>query len=216
MPPNAHDDTPANAEAGRKGSASSREILARRLVEATRLFSRPDERLRAEEAEICRCLDLGLLSAEVPETLPDFIGSEHEVWSDGQATLPGSFGRRWGRRRFAFPSEYLRRIQLTEENFGLQWEVLGLVREIGRTRIVTRQPFIRGLHPTHEQVRNEFATLGFSFHHHRLGDFWYRPGDNLLAFDVEPGNLVQTPFGIVPIDVILQNPEAPFPGSEQD
>ena len=220
MPPNPHDDTPANAETGREGAASSREILARRLAEATRSFSRPDERLRAEEAEICRCLDQGLISAELPETLPDFIGSEHEVWSDGQrvikATLPGSFGRRWGRRRFAFPSEYLRRIQLTEENFGLQWDVVGLVREIGRTRIVTKQPFIRGLHPTDEQIRNEFASLGFSFHHHRLGDFWYRQGDNLLAFDVEPGNLVQTPFGIVPIDVILQNPEAGFPSSEQD
>lgn len=146
MQPNSHDDTTANAEAGREGAASPREILARRLAEATRLFSRPDERLRAEEAEICRCLDQDLLSAQLPETLPDFIGSEHEVWSDGhqviKATLPGSFGRRWGRRRFAFPSEYLRRIQLTEENFGLQWEVLGLVREISRTRIVTRQPFI--------------------------------------------------------------------------
>src|SRR5262245_47141183 len=98
MPPNSHDDTPANAEAGREGAASSREILAGRLVEATRLFSRPDERLRSEEAELSRCLDQGLLSAELPETLPDFIGSEHEVWSDGQrvikATLPGSFGRR--------------------------------------------------------------------------------------------------------------------------
>ena len=148
MPPNSHDDTPANAEAGRGSAASPREILARRLAEATRLLSRPDERLRAEEAELCRCIDEGLLSAELPETLPDFIGSEHEVWSDGQqvikATLPGSFGRRWGSRRFAFPSEYLRRIQLTEENFRLQWEVLGLVREIGRTRIVTRQPFVRG------------------------------------------------------------------------
>jgi hypothetical protein len=27
---------------------------------------------------------------------------------------------------------------------------------------------------------------------------------------------VQTPYGIVPIDVILQNPEAAFPGSQMD
>ncbi len=109
-----------------------------------------------------------------------------------KATLPGTFGRRWGRRRFALPSEYLRRIQLTEENFGLVWDVLGLVREIGRVRIVTRQPFIRGNPPTHEEIRAEFVSLGFVFHRHRFGDLWYREADNLPAFDVEPGNLVRT------------------------
>lgn len=219
MPQNPLDDTAADGDPGQEGSATPRNTLTQRLARAARLFSRPDDRLRAEETELLRCLDQGLLTGELPAALPDFIGSEHEVWSDGQrvikATLPGTFGRRWGRRRFALPSEYLRRIQLTEKNFGVSWEVLGLVREVGRVRIITRQPFIHGLPPTEEMIRREFASLEFAFYHHRLGDLWYREADNLLAFDVESGNVVQTPCGLVPIDIILQNPKG-FPGSEQD
>ena len=210
MPPTSDDDTPPNGGPGPEGSGEPRTVLARRLAEATRGLPRPDEWLRAEEAELFRCLDEGSLRAELPEALPDFIGSEHEVWSDGhrviKATLPGTFGRRWGRRRFCLPSEYLRRIQLTEENFGVSWDVLGLVREIGRVRIISRQPFVHGSPPTHEEVRKEFTSMGFVFYRHRVGDCWYRRPDNLLAFDVEPGNLVRSPHGIVAIDVILQNP----------
>lgn len=117
------------------------QLLARRLVESTGSHTRLEERLRAEENELRRCFDEGHLTAEIPEDLPDFIGSEHEVWSDGvevlKATLPGAYGRRWGSRRFASPSEYLERIHLAQNAFGFPWIVNGLASEAGRIRIIT-------------------------------------------------------------------------------
>ncbi len=71
-------------------------MLARRLAESVGSNPREDERLRAEEEELRRCLDERDLVTGVPGDLPDFIGSEHEVWSDGhtvlKATLPGTPG----------------------------------------------------------------------------------------------------------------------------
>ena len=75
-------------------------MLARRLAAATRAVSRIDERLWAEEDALSKELAEGRLKESLPDKLPDFVGSQHEVWSDGKwvvkATLPGAFGRRWG------------------------------------------------------------------------------------------------------------------------
>lgn len=78
------------------------------------------------------------------------------------------------------------------------------VKEIGRVRIVSEQPFIQGTSPSQEEISNEFTAMHFVMKPHRFGDYWFRAEDKLIAFDVEPGNLVLTPNGIVPIDVILQ------------
>ena len=47
------------------------------------VFPRFDERLRVEESELARCHGEGTLTASLPEELPDFVGSKHEVRSEG-------------------------------------------------------------------------------------------------------------------------------------
>ena len=193
---------------GEKGAREAGEVLARRLAEATRDLSRIDERLGAEEAEIAGIVDEGVVSVGLPEELPDFVGSEHEVWSDGQrvlkATLPGAYGRRWGQRRFSIPSEYLERIRLSRHVFAVNWQVLGLNQEAGKSRIVSEQPYFQGCPPNHHEIDEFMSSFGFAVHRHRFGDFWVRKEDEILVFDAEPGNFVRTEEGLIPVDLIIQ------------
>ena len=62
-----------------EGSLGSGELLAKRLAEATRDVSRVDERIRAEEAALTSEFARSYIAATLPDELPDFIGSEHEV-----------------------------------------------------------------------------------------------------------------------------------------
>lgn len=184
------------------------EMLTRRLAEATRAISRDDERFRAEERVLEDAFAEGELVALVPDELPDFVGSEHEVWSDGsivlKATLPGTFGRKWGSRRFASPSEYFQRIEIIRDVFSFEWSIKGLTREAGRIRIVSEQPYIHGERPTLGQIDAFMSSLGFHFTKHRFGDFWYRKEDQMLVFDAEPGNFVKTNNDLLPVDLIVQ------------
>jgi len=67
-----------------RGTEAPREMLSRRLADAVGPNSQIHERAATEENEL-RCL-LGnqSLTAPLPSSIPDFIGSEHEVWSDGE------------------------------------------------------------------------------------------------------------------------------------
>lgn len=191
-----------------KGVGCTRGALARRLSEAVGPDTREEDRARAEEEELQRCFEEGWLNSQLPSGLPHFVGSEHEVWSDGKtvtkATLPGSFGRCWGQRRFATASEYLERIRLAESCFELKWQVIGLVKEMGCIRMVTIQPLFAGEAPNRSEIEGWFHQNRFEHRCHKLGDHWFREEDSVLVYDAEPGNLVKTPFGIAPIDVILQ------------
>lgn len=71
------------------------------------------------------------------------------------------------------------------------------VGEIGRVRIVTRQPLIRGNPPAEERYGLNSPHLASVSVRIGLVDFWYRETDNLLALDVKPGNLVRTRSGIL-------------------
>ena len=193
---------------GTGGSETTGQMLSRRLAESVGSHSRIDERSAAEEAELLECLHRESLTVEIPNALPDFIGSEHEVWSDGEsvtkATLPGTYGRLWGKRRFALPSEYLRRIDLSNQIFAIEWEVMGLTLELNRVRIVSKQPFFQGEAPTHPEIAEFMCSCGFDSHEHRFGTYWKHQDLDAVAFDAEPGNFVKTPLGLVPIDLILQ------------
>jgi len=195
------------------GAETPRALLARRLAQAIGKISRPDESFRREETVLRDCFDEGRLITTIPSGLPDFTGSEHEVWSDGvtvtKATLPGTYGRLWGGRRFATPSEYLERIRLGQVAFSFPWQLIGLAMEVGRIRLVTRQPFYLGNRPGHVEIDEFMTSLGFSFNRHRHGDHWFRPEDSLLVFDAEPGNFVKIPGGLAPIDLILQTVAGP-------
>lgn len=189
-------------------SETAGEVLARRLAQAVGSNPRLEDRAIAEESVLSDIINSQQLIAKIPSTLPDFIGSEHEVWSDGEwvikATLPGAYGRLWGKRRFALPSEYIERLNLTNEIFSLQWLVLGLNIELNRVRIITRQPFLKGTAPTHGEIVAFMESFGFSRKNHRFGQYWWRPNDTIIAYDAEPGNFVKTSLGLVPVDLILQ------------
>ena len=191
-----------------RGTETPREMLSRRLADAVGPDSQIGERAVAEENELRRLLGNQNLNTPLPSSLPDFIGSEHEVWSDGEwvikATLPGASGRRWGSRRFALFSEYLERLSLTQEIFALNWEFMGLALEMNRIRILTRQPFFKGVAPTREEISTFMKALGFTQEKHRFGDFWLMSDEDILVYDAEPGNFVKTSAGLIPIDLIIQ------------
>ena len=191
-----------------RSSQTAGEVLTRRLAQAAESNPRREDRSSAEERALSDIIRCESLTAIIPPALPDFIGSEHEVWSDGvwvtKATLPGTYGRLWGKRRFALPSEYLMRVTLSCEIFSLHWEVMGLAAELNRVRVVTRQPFLKGSAPTHDEIRAFMHSFGFVCENHRLGQYWWRPDDETIVYDAEPGNFVKTSFGLVPIDLILQ------------
>jgi hypothetical protein len=195
-----------------EGLGQAGTMLARRLAAATRTLSRIDERLRAEEDALSEELIEGRLEETLLDKLPDFVGSEHEVWSDGtsvvKATLPGVFGRRWGARRFGIPSEYLERVKVVRAVFSFDWRIVGIAAEAGKPRIVSRQPYFKGEPPTLDEIDSLLRSLGFEFRSHRFGDHWYRSRDKVLVFDAEPGNFVKTAEGLVPVDLIVQREEA--------
>nr|MDA3874144.1 hypothetical protein [Kiritimatiellia bacterium] len=76
--------------------------------------------------------------------------------------------------------------------------------ELNRVRIITRQPFLKGTSPTHDDIGTFMESFGFARKNHRFGQHWWRPDDEIIAYDAEPGNFVKTPFGLVPVDLILQ------------
>lgn len=193
---------------GFEGLGKPGKLLAERLAAAVGFNTREEELAAAEEAVLLESLNSSRFVVAVPAQLPDFIGSEHEIWCDGawviKATLPRSYGRLWGRRRFAFPSEYLVRIALTNYAFAIGWSVLGLGTEFGSVRIVTRQPYFKGVAPSHNEIFQFMSGIGFQFLKHRYGPCWWRGEDSLIVYDAEPGNFVKTAAGIIPIDVIVQ------------
>lgn len=190
------------------GPGAAGELLTRRLVTATGALSRPEEQLRAQERELELIWREGVLSVELPHALPDFTGSEHEIWGNGRdvlkATLPGGYGRLWGARRFATPAEYLDRMTLLQACFAQKWQIVGLAREMGRTRLVSRQPFLLGTRPSLPEVAHYMQGLGFVFQRHRFGNHWVRSHDGVIAYDAEPANFVKTAAGLIPVDLILQ------------
>lgn len=195
-----------------KSSGKSGELLARRLAAAAKGYSRLEEQLRAQERELELIFREQELHVDLPSGLPDFTGSEHEVWCDGErvlkATLPGGYGRLWGERRFASPLEYVQRVQWVEKRFGLPWRIGGLSQEMGRIRIISTQPYLKGKAPSLKQIAHYMKSLGFVLRRSRYGEHWLHEADGVIAFDAEPGNFVETAFGLVPVDIILQK-EAP-------
>lgn len=209
------EDSSISREIGKTDSSrarTTRDALLRRLREATRGISRAEERDRIEKSQLRLFFEEGSVIASLPNRFPDGAGSEHEIWivngSALKATMPGEAGRIWGTRRLALPSEYLERISATNDEFGMLWDFVGFAQECRQLRIVTTQPYLIGAKPTHPEIQEYMADGGFRFHRHRLGNFWFRAPDNLMAYDAEPRNFVKLPTeGLAPIDLILQHPD---------
>lgn len=151
-----------------------------------------------------------------PTTLPAGFGqtrgSEHEVWLSEdslrviKATHAGEFGRKFGPDRFATLEEYLERIRLLNEVFGMGWQVEGSCGANRSQRIVTSQPAYFGKPPTLAEIRSFMLDRGFVFHRTRFGDAWFRKEDGTLVSDAEPKNAVLTVNGIMPFDFLIARP----------
>jgi hypothetical protein len=150
-------------------------------------------------------------AVKIPDGFGQTRGSEHEVWFsvDGRAikaTHSGECGRAFGPSRFASPEEYLERIRLTVEIFGLDWQVHGMHGTGRQARIVTSQPIFLGSPATRQEITVFMRERGFVLHQTRYGDAWYRKLDNVLVSDAEPKNIVHGAAGLAPIDVIVCRP----------
>lgn len=148
---------------------------------------------------------------DLPRGFGQTRGSEHEVWfAEGgrviKATHAGECGRAFGPSRFASREEYLERIRLTAEVFGLDWQVHGVYGHGRQARIVTSQPIFLGTPATRKEIADFMRERGFVFHVTRYGDAWYRQEDNVLVADAEPKNIVHGAGGLAPIDVIVCRP----------
>lgn len=149
----------------------------------------------------------------IPEGFGQTRGSEHEVWFSAngrviKATHAGECGRIFGPSRFASQEEYLERIRLTVEIFGLDWQIHGIHGAGRQARIVTSQPIFLGTPATRREIADFMHERGFVLHQTRYGDAWYRRQDNVLVADAEPKNIVHGNNGLAPIDVIVCRPSA--------
>ncbi len=148
---------------------------------------------------------------ELPAGFGQTRGSEHEVWfsSDGRAikaTHSGEYGRVFGPDRFATLEQYLERIRLTVELFGLDWCIHGIHGSGRNVRVVTSQPIFLGRPATGQEIAAFMQERRFVLHRTRFGDVWYRSEDNVLVADAEPKNVVHGVEGLAPIDVIVCRP----------
>ena len=98
--------------------------------------------------------------------------------------------------------------------FSIGWEVIGLSLELNRVRIISKQPFFQGVAPTLSEIEGFMRSCGFESNEHRFGAYWKHVEQGVVAFDAEPGNFVKTPFGLVPIDIILQKESSSDESSE--
>lgn len=148
---------------------------------------------------------------ELPSGFGQARGSEHEVWfsSEGRAikaTHPGECGRVFGPDRFATLEQYLQRIRLTVELFGLDWQIHGIHGSGRNARVVISQPIFLGKPATRQEIAAFMRERHFGLHRTRFGDVWYRSEDNVLVADAKPKNVVHGVEDLAPIDVIVCRP----------
>ena len=149
-------------------------------------------------------------------------GEEHRVWLDEvsqryfKATHAGRFGffiialaDGTAELTGATPLEYLERLQLQNQLFTDDIQLIGVALEREQVVIVTSQEAIRGEEVSAAEMLVFMAKLWFHpLHGLTLGRpgalAFYRDLDEAAAFDAHPGNFVKDDNGVVlPIDLIL-------------
>ena len=114
--------------------------------------------------------------------------------------------------RQALPSEYLTRLDLTNEALGDDLRFEGFTRMGDQAGFVISQRAIAGVLPTPQQIRGWFEANGFQqVPAERIdNDYiktttWWHPDAKLFVTDAKPKNFVREAGGeIVPIDLITQ------------
>jgi hypothetical protein len=147
----------------------------------------------------------------IPDPAPA-SGQEHGVWPAGdtgrvyKATWSNRFGLTIGGA--ASPLQYFERLCLANRVFGDDIAFEGVAKVAGKIRVVTSQRFIVGEVPEPQEVSALLEAMGFLSLELAGQTAWYRPADNVLAFDAHTKNFVRTVGGILPIDVILLQDDA--------
>jgi hypothetical protein len=109
----------------------------------------------------------------------------------------------------ASPSEYLRRLDLQNELFGDDIQVIGLTRG---NRFATTQPTLKGGEPTEIEIRDVLEGAGWrripiglqELPPDLMGSAWWHREEQVILLDARKPNLKKTDFGdVLPIDLIL-------------
>jgi len=159
----------------------------------------------------------GLLPALPPLRIIDAKGTEHAVrfrgtvvekhqHSDGWAPVLDGAGMLGIRK--ALPAEYLRRLELQNELFGDDIQVMGLTRA---GRLATTQPTLRGGEPGENEIRDvlllgNWRRVPIRFQNlpaQLMGSAWWHSEEGLVLLDARKPNFKKTEFGVLPIDLIL-------------
>lgn len=111
-------------------------------------------------------------------------------------------------------AEYLARLALTNALFGDDWRCEGALRydTDGGCGVVTSQPAIgsplgQRARPTAAEICRYFEARDFLPVAGSEAKTFYRVADNVAVFDAHEGNVVRTPEGLLPIDVIAVHPD---------
>ncbi|SKA94700.1 hypothetical protein SAMN02745166_02196 [Prosthecobacter debontii] len=139
---------------------------------------------------------------------------EHEVWFDLEAERPtvwkitkaSKWGLVAGQPRPANAIDYLDRLYLFTEIFGMPWDFQGIwIDPQGLPRIVSTQPYMPGKPATEDEIEEYLKDLGFTeIDIPELGTFWKHEETDVIVGDAYTDNFVVLETGrVVPIDLSI-------------
>lgn len=110
--------------------------------------------------------------------------------------------------RGALPLEYLDRLQLANELFGDDIQLLGIIEGPAGMQVVTSQPTVCGEPPLQEEIAAYFEAAGFAMLppvvvRNSGALSFLRESDGVAAFDCHAGNFFVSEGQLLPIDVIV-------------
>lgn len=174
-------------------------------------------RLREARPDIATAPDAGKQVGEGTEHLvehgPEGTVTKHTK-NFGYVLHPtvGPFGG-YAELREATPSEYLDRLDETNQRFGVESKVIGLTRTGDHVGFAVSQPAIKGTEPTLPEVEAYMRAGGYEKVNpdllegtHIKDKTWYHGRDHVVVTDVKPDNFKKDEKGrVVPIDLIAQH-----------
>lgn len=148
---------------------------------------------------------------------PDYEGNEHQVWFEQEtrtflkATWPDFFGLKVIHAadddERASPIDYLERWHLHNELFFDNVRFLGaILLPDGKHRLLIRQPAIKGVPATTEQIADFFISNGWNKFMVRDEVAFFDPERHVVISDTHRGNLILMEDGLLaPIDLRVQH-----------
>lgn len=147
----------------------------------------------------------------------DARGTEHRVRFRGRRVEKHQHSSGWtpqltlqGKLKLdnALPSEYLRRLELQNQLFGDDIQIIG--RTSGN-RFASTQPTLKGGEPSENEIRDVLEDAGWTripitlqdLPPPLMGSAWWHDEEEIVLLDARKPNFKKTEFGVLPIDLIL-------------